>query len=56
MQIEFVNHASVLIRHGDIGLLCDPWYDGSAFHKSWRLLVETPQPQIQDLLRRTTHI
>ncbi len=56
MQIEFVNHASVLIRHGEVGLLTDPWYAGPAFHKGWRLLVETPEDRIADLLTRTTHI
>ena len=56
MQIEFVNHASVLISHGDVGLLSDPWYVGPAFHKGWALLVETPEERIDEVLRRTTHI
>lgn len=56
MQIEFVNHASVLISHGDVRLLTDPWYQGPAFHKGWRLLVETPDVTIADLLDRVTHI
>ncbi|KIN72946.1 MBL fold metallo-hydrolase [Sulfitobacter guttiformis] len=56
MHIEFVNHASVLIRHGNIGLLSDPWYEGPAFHKGWRLLVETDAPEVEALLGRTTHI
>ncbi|MCK0166855.1 hypothetical protein MWU52_04755 [Jannaschia sp. S6380] len=54
--IEFVNHASVLIRHGSVGLLSDPWYSGPAFHKGWRLLHETPEEAVADLLTRTTHI
>ncbi|OAN79306.1 hypothetical protein A8B82_07905 [Sulfitobacter sp. EhC04] len=56
MQIEFVNHASVLMTHGQVGLLSDPWYSGPAFHKGWRLLVETPEDRIEDLLARVTHI
>lgn len=56
MQIEFVNHASVLMTHGDIALLSDPWYAGPAFHKGWRLLVETPEDDIEALLNRVTHI
>lgn len=56
MQIEFVNHASVLIRHGDVGLLSDPWYSGPAFHKGWRLLVETPEDAVAAVLDKTTHI
>ncbi|WP_099823218.1 MBL fold metallo-hydrolase [Oceaniglobus indicus] len=56
MQIEFVNHASVLITEGDTGLLSDPWYFGPAFHKGWSLLVETPPERIEAVLARTTHI
>lgn len=56
MQIEFVNHASVLMTHGQVGLLSDPWYSGPAFHKGWRLLVETPEDKIAALLPRVTHI
>ena len=56
MEIEFVNHASVLIRHGEVGLLSDPWYSGPAFHKGWSLLVETPEDQVERLLARVSHI
>ena len=55
-EIEFVNHASVLLRYRDTGLLTDPWYEGPAFHKGWRLLRETPEPDVAALLDRTTHI
>ncbi|MFD1341412.1 MBL fold metallo-hydrolase [Litorisediminicola beolgyonensis] len=55
-EIEFVNHASVLIREGGTALLTDPWYSGPAFHKGWRLLHETPEPEIEALLHRVTHI
>ena len=56
MEIEFVNHASVLIRHGAVGLLSDPWYSGPAFHKGWSLLVETPDDEVERLLERVSHI
>lgn len=56
MQIEFINHASVLITEGDVALLTDPWYSGSAFHKGWSLLVETPDAEVDRLLDRVTHI
>lgn len=56
MQIEFVNHASVLITEGEIALLTDPWYSGSAFHKGWSLLVETPDDEVDRLLDRVSHI
>ena len=39
-NIEFINHASVLISYGKIGLLSDPWYNGAVFHHGWRLLQE----------------
>ncbi len=54
--IEFVNHASVLVSHGSIGVLTDPWYSGPVFHKGWSLLYENEEEDIAELLRRTTHI
>lgn len=56
MQIEFINHASVLIGDGTTAILTDPWYSGPAFHKGWRLLVETPDAEVDALLDRVTHI
>lgn len=56
MQIEFINHASVLISEGDVALLTDPWYSGPAFHKGWKLLAETPEAEVDRLLDRVTHI
>lgn len=56
MEIQLINHASVLVSHGDVRLLTDPWYSGPAFHKGWRLLVDTPDEKIAYLLTRTTHI
>ncbi|MBT0956356.1 MBL fold metallo-hydrolase [Alphaproteobacteria bacterium KMM 3653] len=56
MQIEFVNHASVLISDKDTAVLMDPWYSGPAFHKGWTLLHETPDTEVSDLLKRTTHL
>ena len=56
MQIEFVNHASVLITEGETALLTDPWYSGPAFHKGWSLLVETPDDEVDALLDRVTHL
>lgn len=38
MHIEFVNHASVLIQHQGVSVLCDPWLWGSAFQNGWDLL------------------
>lgn len=55
-RIKFINHSSVLIASGSIGLLCDPWYEGEAFHKGWNLLVEHNARLIQPLLDHVTHI
>jgi hypothetical protein len=55
-SIQFVNHASVLVRHGEIGLLSDPWYQGDAFHKGWNLIHELNDSQIHAVLDRVTHI
>ena len=54
--IEFVNHASVLIRSGKIGILSDPWYSKSVFHYGWRLLYENENKYINEVLDRTSHI
>ena len=48
--LEFVNHASVLISSGKINLLSDPWYNGAVFHNGWRLLCETDEDKIINIL------
>jgi hypothetical protein len=35
MRIDFLGHASLLIRSGDLTLLCDPWWDGPAYARQW---------------------
>lgn len=42
MKLTFVNHACCKLIAGDIGLLFDPWIDGSAFNDGWDLLIPTP--------------
>lgn len=39
-HIEFINHSSVIIAASDIRILCDPWFEGDAFHKGWNLIYE----------------
>ena len=51
-NIEFVNHASVLISHGEINILSDPWYIGAVFHQGWRLLYENSGDKINDILKK----
>ena len=55
-SIQFINHASVVIKHDDVALLSDPWYQGDAFHKGWNLLHELNDSEIQELLDQITHI
>jgi len=55
-SIEFINHASVIIKCGECQILCDPWYEGEAFHKGWNLLIENDPQKINQLLQEITHI
>jgi L-ascorbate metabolism protein UlaG (beta-lactamase superfamily) len=55
-SIQFINHASVIIKNTNISLLSDPWYQGDAFHKGWNLLCEISDDQIIDILNKVTHI
>lgn len=55
-SIQFINHASVIIKGGKISVLSDPWYQGDAFHKGWNLLCETSDDQAIDVLNKITHI
>ncbi len=55
-SIEFVNHASVLVSQGSVGVLSDPWYAGAVFHNGWSLLHENDESYIRDILERTSHI
>ena len=54
--IEFINHASVIISHGNISILSDPWYKDAVFHNGWRLLYELPDDKVIEILKRITHI
>jgi len=55
-DIKFINHASVLISHGDTKILSDPWYKGPVFHNGWRLLHEIEEKKVIDILKTVTHI
>jgi L-ascorbate metabolism protein UlaG (beta-lactamase superfamily) len=44
MEIEFVNHASFLLKAGGTAVLCDPWLFGSAFLDGWDLLCRSDFP------------
>ena len=55
-SLQLINHASILINHGEISLLSDPWYQGDAFHKGWNLIHELTDDEIINLLDQVTHI
>ena len=40
MKIKFINHSSIIIDTGKEKILCDPWYQGTAFANGWRLLYD----------------
>ena len=52
--IDWVNHASFVIRRGGVGLLCDPWLVGTAFDDGWAL--HSPTALAPDVLDAVTHI
>ena len=55
-SLQLINHASILIKHGEISLLSDPWYQGDAFHKGWDLLHKTSDTEADRILDQITHI
>ncbi|MCC2642618.1 MAG: hypothetical protein K0S45_3031, partial [Nitrospira sp.] len=54
--LTLVNHASVLIKGKKQSILTDPWYDGEAFHRGWRLLYENKENEIEYVLNNTKYI
>jgi len=55
VKLTFVNHACCKLIAGDIGLLFDPWIDGSAFNDGWDLLIPTPL-SLDAIMAGVTHI
>jgi UDP-MurNAc hydroxylase len=39
--IRWVNHASFVVEHDDVRLICDPWLSGPAFAGGWDLLAKS---------------
>ena len=54
MRIDYLNHASVIIKSGELSLLCDPWFSGTAFGGGWGLQYENPEAL--DKARSCTHL
>jgi hypothetical protein len=55
VKLTFINHACCKLIAGDIGLLFDPWIDGSAFNDGWDLLIPTPL-SLDAIMSGITHI
>lgn len=43
LQVEVLNHASVLLRCAEMRLLCDPWLLGTAFAGGWGRYYDNPE-------------
>jgi UDP-MurNAc hydroxylase len=55
-SIQFINHASVIIKGDNFSVLSDPWYQGDSFHKGWNLLCDTSDEKQVEVLDKITHI
>jgi UDP-MurNAc hydroxylase len=45
LSVESLNHASVLLCIGELRLLTDPWFTGTAFSGGWGLYHDNPAAQ-----------
>tara|TARA_Y100000591_G_C21807985_1_gene686091 strand:+ start:405 stop:1736 length:1332 start_codon:yes stop_codon:yes gene_type:complete len=54
--IKLINHASVKVTLDNVSIISDPWYEGSVFHKGWKLLHELPEEDIKKHLSNTDYI
>jgi beta-lactamase family protein len=48
VRVEFVGHASLLVRYGNFSLLSDPWWAGPAYRDQW-YPYPIPVPERYDL-------
>jgi hypothetical protein len=54
VRIDYLNHASVIIKSGEHSLLCDPWFSGTAFGGGWGL--QHDNPEALDKAKSCTHL
>lgn len=50
MRVDFVGHATLLVRHANVSLLSDPWWAGPAYRDQW-YPYPIPVPERYDLSR-----
>ncbi len=55
-KVKLINHASVKINLDGISIISDPWYDGSVFHKGWKLIHELSREETKKHLEKTDYI
>src|SRR5919199_2382961 len=48
MRVDFIGHAALLVRHGKLTLLTDPWWTGPAYRDQW-YPYPIPVPERYDL-------
>ena len=41
MELEFVNHASLIVTAGRERIISDPWLEGEVFNDGWALISAT---------------
>ena len=55
-SIKLINHASVKFEFNQVKILTDPWYEGSVFHKGWKLIHQQTADEIVNSIIDVTHI
>ena len=55
-SIKLINHASVKFEFNQVKILTDPWYEGSVFHKGWKLIHQQTAGEIINSIIDVTHI
>ena len=55
-SVRLINHASAKISLDNISIVSDPWYEGSVFHKGWKLIHELPIEETKIYLENTNYI
>lgn len=55
-SIKLINHASAKINIDGVSIISDPWYNGSVFHKGWKLIHELPVEETKKHLEKTDYV
>jgi UDP-MurNAc hydroxylase len=48
MQFTVLSHAGLLVEHGGVRVVCDPWLIGSCYWRSWWNFPEPPEELLDD--------